>query len=243
MRMLVVLLLCLASGAAQALTFMESEFTCPIGGETFKQRMAASGTQFGVHLDLKPFGPTAAPWPLPVCPGNGFVIFKNDLSTQLKRELSDYVASDEYRAMVKNDTPYYRAAMLMRRAGEDRNAIAWTLLQASWEADADDRWPRYAEAALEAFRTLPEPDTDGKKSDDASPFTRRLLIGELLRRLSRFADADAHFAALEGDTANAAPIVKTIVRYQRELIAARDAGAHQVPETKQDAEESPDPPR
>jgi len=35
-----------------------------------------SGTQFGRRLDLKPLGPTAAPWTVAVCPTDHFVFFK-----------------------------------------------------------------------------------------------------------------------------------------------------------------------
>ena len=137
-----------------ALTFAEMTYTCPIGGEVFTQRRPASGTGFGMELDMKPFGALIAPWPLPVCPGNGFVIYKDeeDFSAAERERLTAYVASDAYRTLVADDTPYYRAAMLMRAAGDDSVPAAVVLLRATWEAQADAQYTRYAEAALAAYR-------------------------------------------------------------------------------------------
>ncbi len=217
---------------------MEQNFVCPIGGETFKQQMAASGTQFGMFLDTKPFGPIAAPWPLAVCPKNGFVIYKSDYDDNEKKILTAYVASDEYRRMAQEDTAYYRAAMLMRRTDPNNENLAFMLLRATWETEADAvRYARYAEAALDAFRARTEGDADKTEQTATESAVahetrihHRLIVGELLRRLSRFDEADTYFAKLETDIADQTPFLKSIVRYQRELIAARDAAPHRVPE-------------
>jgi hypothetical protein len=236
MRSLVFLTALLLAPSAQAMTVMEQDFVCPIGGETFKQQMAGSGTQFGMFLDTKPYGPIAAPWPLAVCPKNGFVIYKNDYDDNEKKALTAYVASEEYRAMVRQDTAYYRAAMLMRRVDPNNRDLPLLLLSATWETETDPvRYARYAEAALEAFRALTAKEDAAKLESKEARQTRlhrRLLIGELLRRLSRFDEASAHFATLETDIADQPAFLKGIVRYQRELIAARDAAPHRVPEEK-----------
>ena len=229
-----------------ALTFAEMTYTCPIGGEVFTQRRPASGTGFGMELDMKPFGALIAPWPLPVCPGNGFVIYKDeeDFSAAERERLTAYVASDGYRTLVADDTPYYRAAMLMRAAGDDSVPAAVVLLRATWEAQADAQYTRYAEAALAAYR-LEIAQEPAPAAPDMASVTRRLLVGELLRRLSRFDEAESEFialqAALAGDIAPAAidPVVPVILRYQRELIAQRDAQPHRVPGVEQDRSEAP----
>ena len=57
----------------------------------------------------------------------------------------------------------------------------------------------------------------------------RLLVGELLRRLGKFEEADSHFVSLTNDLK---PDSKeaTLVAFQRKLIAGRDAGLHTVSE-------------
>src|SRR5688572_12355392 len=84
---------------AEALTFFEQPFVCPIGGEKFKQQQVASSFEAGRYLDLKSYGSTLSPWPLPVCPGNGFVIYKKTYTEEEKTALAAYIASDEYKAL------------------------------------------------------------------------------------------------------------------------------------------------
>ena len=81
--------------AAKAATVFEQEFTCPIGGEEFRQKMAGSGTSFGQFFDFRPYGPIESPWPLPVCPGNGFVMFKREFSDAELARLSGFVGNSQ----------------------------------------------------------------------------------------------------------------------------------------------------
>ena len=70
----------LASAAcAVASTFKEVHKTCPLCKTEFDTMVAMSGTQFGRRLDLKPLGPIAAPWPIPVCPKCKFVLYSDNI--------------------------------------------------------------------------------------------------------------------------------------------------------------------
>lgn len=149
----VVLLLIVVSPFANARIVMESEIACPIGGERFKTTIALSGTQFGQNLDRRPFGAIAAPWPLAKCP-NGFVIYKEKFADSELKRLKSYVLSKDYQALKTSETNYYLAARLMRQLDVPIEALADALLKATWEAEQDSRYRRYATEALSAFEAV-----------------------------------------------------------------------------------------
>jgi len=237
LRIAAALALGLAAAPAMALTYFDADYVCPIGGEKFKQSTVASGTQFGVHLDLKPFGATAAPWPLPVCPGNGFVMYREDFDKAQLKKLAALIATPAYRDAVREDTPYFRAAMQMREVGEAPDAIAFNLLKASWETDAQPaRYARYAAATLDALRA-----SQAAGAGDAEQrLTFDVLIGELLRRLGRFEEADAHFAALQAAPTPLPETLARVLRQERALIAARNAAPQRMADEKDDIPPPPD---
>ena len=153
-RVLVVLLCGLTATAALASTYHEVDVTCPIDGQVFKTREAKSGTKLGNYLDMKPYGPMPAPWPIARCPGNGFVIYRPVFSSEELQRFRAYVATDEYRALLRPHSNYYLAARLQIHNGEPPRQVAYTLLKASWEAEGTELYPRYArEAPLTAAWT------------------------------------------------------------------------------------------
>src|SRR5262245_39896109 len=121
------------SASAWSLTTREVELTCPLGGAKFKQVLAMSGTSYGRMLDLKPYGPIAAPWTLPVCPGNGFVMYRRDFKDEELDRLGRYVESPEYQE-IKAESPYSRVARLRAHMADDPELVADAMLQATWEA-------------------------------------------------------------------------------------------------------------
>lgn len=211
--------------SAPALTFMEQQYLCPIDGKPFSARVASSGTSFGRYFDGQQFGPIASPGPLPVCPDNGFVIGDETRAyseAELVR-LREFVASPQYRGWVAQDTPYYRLARQRAFFGESPEALAPTLLAATWEAGAS-RYPRYAAEALAAWQARA-----GQQADGDGAYTARMVVGELQRRLGRFDDARATFEALRADRgfpgkqveADDAAYLRKIVAAQLELIRDR----------------------
>src|SRR4051812_36684612 len=70
----------LAPERAAALTMFDLEVTCPIDGKAFTTKAVAIYRQTGMRLDTKPLGSLLAPMPLPVCPDNGFVVYKSDFT-------------------------------------------------------------------------------------------------------------------------------------------------------------------
>lgn len=147
MRRLFAVLSVVAIGAAQpasATTIFPYQETCPVGGEQFETIAYGSYTTFGARLDGRPYGTSPFPLDVPVCPSNGFVMYKaREAYTPAQIEaLTAYVASD-YRALASEPT-HYRAAHLARVAGEPVSTQAWLMLQASWQVDGDaDRSVRF----------------------------------------------------------------------------------------------------
>lgn len=223
-RPFALLLLVLAAAPAQALTFADQTLVCPIDGKPFTSRVMSSGTSFGRYFDTRPFGPIAAPAPLPACPGNGFIVIEQrDYGAEELAKLRAFVASAEYRGWIAEETPYYRLARQMAFAGASADATANVWLQATWEA-GPERYPRYAEQALQAWQQRAR-----RQAGSEDGVHARLVVGELQRRLGRFDAARATFLAVRADPALAAledvetrDYLGKIVDAQLQLVQARD---------------------
>ncbi len=227
----VALLVLVAIPIAGASTVAEEEFTCPIGGQKFKATIAMSGSQFGQNLDLRPIGAIISPWPVPKCPKNGFVLFKDDaFSSDELKALEPFVMSDRYQAAQKIESDYYLVALLERQLKMPASEIAYSLLRATWEVTADDRYPRYAQEALDAF--------DGLLADASSRVDRKMrqnyaaVSGELERRLGKFGKAKARFLALLAEDGVKGNVMETIAREELALIAAGDTATHAIDDGK-----------
>jgi hypothetical protein len=209
---------------ANALTFMEMELVCPVDGERFKTTLARSGTSVGQFLDLKPFGPTIAPWPLAKCPASGFVMYKQQFPEDEIARFREYVVSDEYKALVAVHTNYYLTARLRAHLGEKPSQLAYILLQATWEAKSPAQYQQYAAEALEAYKaSLAEGSLDSKQS-----LNSQFVAGELERRLGRFDDAKARFLAVAGHEEAKSEVFQQIVELQLQLIEAKNTSPRMI---------------
>jgi hypothetical protein len=241
-RALIIAAALAATLPAHAMTTREVELTCPYDGKKFKFREQGSGTSFDKTLDLMPYGAIRSPWPIAVCPTNGFVFYKNKFEPAELKRLKPIVLSAEYQAL-KDETPYYRAAWITQRDGASNSSVGVLLLRATWEAaqselhrlyearpanapevdfkafmaqgNTSERYRRYATELLAKL------DADiAEKPDSVTP---KILKGELLRRLGRFEEAEAHFKEMS-DGLEAGSTPARVVAFQRELIAKRDIG-------------------
>ncbi|WP_431261652.1 hypothetical protein ACQ859_15235 [Roseateles chitinivorans] len=215
------LLLGLAA-ASSAMTTREDLFTCPIGGEQFKQLMAGSGTAYGSYLDTRPYGAIESPWPLPVCPGNGFVIFKHDFTPEELTKLTAVVESDDYRQRLRTEPPYARAAFLMTVVGAEHRPLAFTLLKATWQSYSGEQADRYRAQIIEHLDQAPKDKPEVALND-------QLIAGEMERRIGRFDDARRRFQSIVIEPGPRAEMLNRIVAYQLRLIAAKDTQTHMVP--------------
>jgi len=223
------LALCLgAAPIASALKFYEEELVCPIDGEKFKATLAASGTSFGSFLDLKPFGPIAAPWPLAKCPSSGFVMYKEKFSDAEIAQLREYVLSEKYIELKSSNTNYYLAARLRAHLGEKPSQLTDTLLQSTWEAEHGPQYKQYASEALDAYKqALVEEPANSKRW-----ITNQFIAGELERRLERFEDAKRRFLMLAKREEVKSGILADILELQLQLVEAKDNQPQMIPQKK-----------
>ena len=87
------------SAPAAAMTFMEVDYVCPVGGERFRAQTMGSGTVFRHFLDGQAEGAIMSPWPLVRCPGNGFVMYRDDFSAAEIATLTPFVEGEEYQRL------------------------------------------------------------------------------------------------------------------------------------------------
>jgi hypothetical protein len=227
------------------MTLREVEMTCPYDGTKFKFMQQGSGTSFDKTLDLMAVGPIRSPWPIAVCPTNGFVFIRSDYAAADFERLKPIVMSAEYQAL-KGETPYYRAAWITERDGGDHAKVSWLLVQATWEAGQSELreafGKRPAGSADTSFKEFMKRGTPGERyrryateilarlpadiasaSENAS--TYKIMTGELLRRLGRFDEAEA-FLKDYAATLDPAKRIAVIVAFERHLIAQKDIGIH-----------------
>jgi hypothetical protein len=144
-----------AAAAAPAVPVAARKMTCPIGGSGFQFQPVAPPVVAGERPDGKPVGGTKFPLALPECPDNGLVLYKEYDAGEVSK-LEPLVASEAYRALVKDGTQYYRAYWLMREMGMPPERYLWALLQASWEAEGRrELRKRYLEELVEATAKVP----------------------------------------------------------------------------------------
>lgn len=174
----------LAPTAAQAGFPIEEKVRCAVGGKRFTYVTTPSYTTFGARPDGKPYGSWTFPLALPICPGNGLVMYK-EFSKAEVLALPALLASADYLAL-KDEAPRYRAAWLARALDPQDQSIPWLLLEASWEADGEPaRRSRYLGQFAElAAETAPH-------AAPRQAFFLRLRAANALRELGRFEGAAA----------------------------------------------------
>jgi hypothetical protein len=217
-----------SAATASAHTSVTEQFKCPIDGTRFEATVDASGTQFGVRLDLRPMGPTPAPWTLPVCPKCRFVLFQEKLDRKSKKRLRPFIHSREYQSLMSDHSPYFLFARILEFLEADDQSIAHVYLQASWEVEGDpDQYRDYLRAARDAFsRASEQEDLERKDRIEA-----RFMTGEIDRQLGDFEGAEAELeslaATLEPSDDRIWPV---LIAYERKLIAARDSAPRETPD-------------
>jgi len=148
---------------ANATTFVQERFKCPIGGKRFVAGVVASSTSWGQRPDGRQYG-TLPIFPITECPDNGFLLFKEKFEPQEIAVLTPLVVSTEYQAIRQTETPYYRAWWLQTKVQASPYDLAASLMQAAWETDDNpERKVRYAKLFVAATDTLVR-DTEHKSS-------------------------------------------------------------------------------
>jgi hypothetical protein len=187
-RLFVLALLAAAPAASAAPVPGPRPMTCPVGGGTFVYRPAPPATVSGERPDGKPYTNAIVPPPLPECPANGLVLYK-DYDADEVAKLEPLVASDAYQALRKDDVQYYRAYWLMKAMGLGPEDYLWVLLQASWQADdRPELRARYLVELAEASAKVPP------RPDDINWIGMEGRAVNALRELGKFDEAEARLA-------------------------------------------------
>jgi hypothetical protein len=203
------------------------EYTCPIDGQKFMWRTPMSGTSFGSRLDGRRIGPIAVPYPYPVCPGNGFVLYRDSskLDADYIARAKALVVTEEYRRVRDAESSHFLAAFVAERLGENPSRVADLARQAAWEAedrrDRTDRHQRYLRLAADKLRLWQE----SIATRDTDWAYREVIRSELLRQAGAFNEARQTLAAMPPPmlaelTKNEQ--VKEKIDRLRELIEAED---------------------
>lgn len=166
---------------------------CPVGGKEFQFTPPGRSPAAGARPDGKPYSAAAAPAPLPECPDNGLVLFK-DYTAEEAAKLEPLIASDAYKALLTDDTSYYRAQWLMRELGVEPQDYLFVLLQAAWQGDRKPELrARYlAQFAEETAKLEPKP-------EDLNWLGMEGRAVNALRELGRFEEAAARLDKLPLD--------------------------------------------
>ena len=185
--MLLACALAIPLSGAQARTDAMVEYTCPIDGQKFRSMTPMSGTSFGARLDGRRIGPIAVPYPYPVCPGNGFVLYRaqDRMDTAYTAKAKALVETEDYRRIRASESMHFLAGWIAERLGEEQAVIVGLLREAAWDAEGTDRHARYLRATaakLRAWQASP-----GEHND---PWLyRQILLAELLRQAGDYSDA------------------------------------------------------
>jgi len=211
---------------AQAHTWADVEQTCPLCNTKFKARVDMSGTQFGMRLDLKPLGPIAAPWSVPVCPKCHFVLFDDEIAEDVLQRCRKIVAAEQYKAQAKRAS-YHLLGLLYEGLQKEPLALAHTFLKASWQEESDaEQLKDDLQRSLKHFEAYLE---RAKQHDDAWQ-TAQVVKAELFRRLGRFDEAKKHVDALLEMKEFRGTFLEDLLRYQLKLISKKDTAPHAASE-------------
>src|SRR4051812_14900745 len=129
------LFLALLVSTSSAHKTADESFSCPIDGNQWKQEVDVSGTELGRRLDLKPLGPTPAPWTVPQCPKCRFVLYEREPGKIPTDKLKPYILSEPYQSAAKDQPTYFCLALIELFLGETPETIAYSYLRASWQTE------------------------------------------------------------------------------------------------------------
>lgn len=228
----------LSLGVSYAHTSGMVEKTCPLCREVFTCELDMSGTQVGMRLDLKPLGPIAAPWRVPVCPKCHFVIFDDEIPAEALTKCKEIVQGNAYKSNTGRAS-YYLLGLLYEGLKKDPIDIGHVFLKASWQEESDgknleDDLKRSLQH-FEVFLKEPQkPKEASQKADDEdnSYETAQLLKGEILRRLGRFDDAKNYLSGLQKLKPFQGTFLADIVRFETSLCDKKDSKPHYVSEVE-----------
>lgn len=213
--------------SAAAHTVIMERFRCPIDGKRFRQLVDASGTQWGLRLDLKPIGPTPAPWRIPQCPKCRFVLYDQAIDKATVQRLKPFITSSAYRSVAAENSSYFCLASVRQFLGDPPLWIGHAYLKASWQVEADA--PKCVSYLTHAYKQL-QSGLITLRTTDKEFVTTALLCGELERRLGKFEEAAKRFSDLRFMESFKKSNLEKIIDRELTLIGAKDSRPHAIEE-------------
>ncbi|MEX1108444.1 MAG: hypothetical protein WEC00_05985 [Dongiaceae bacterium] len=178
----------LAATPVAATDLFLGEITCPIDGEIFTAITGVNAEAVAQRLDTRRVGSIVDPIPLPICPTSGFVVYRRNFTEQELAAARELVAGSQFRGAQQHANEYNTAAWLAERLDEPPLVVAHFYLEASWLEERDPvKNVRYLEMALGWYTIA----GDQLAAGEEKWWQVQGLRVELLRRLGRFAEAQA----------------------------------------------------
>lgn len=226
MKLLLVFILAFTI-CARGVNSLEQEFTCPIDGNHWKQRIETSSNPRGMRLDRKELGDVVEPRTLPQCPKCRFVMFLDEFPEQLAEKIKPFVHSPDYQMVAAKSPTYFCLAQIQEFLKAPPLFIGQSYLRASWQVEEKEALcQRHLARALDkittAFGTM--------KPGDRHYINTALLCGEIERRLSRWEDAEKRFQTLRSAAEFQDPKLQLLIALQMTLIEKRDNKPHALEE-------------
>ncbi len=165
------------------------EYTCPLGGEKFQALTLGTHSTFGAYLDFKPISYMDLAIPLPVCPSNGFVLYKRDFTDEEISKIKVIIETQDYKNTFKEkNTSYYLFAKISKELKDPKVDLWGVLLKATWEAHSCGNSEKYKKYATEAIEAAKE-ELKTTKIQDQNYWFLSFTIPELYRRIGEFEQA------------------------------------------------------
>jgi hypothetical protein len=206
---------------------LEQNFTCPICGTHWTQRIETSARPSGLRLDLRQLGDVVDPPTLPQCPQCRFVIFSETLKPATLEKLKSFVQGQDYQMFAAKGPTYSSLAQIQQYLKAPPRFIAQSYLRAAWQVE--DRPVLATRFFISAEQQLARA-LNGMIPTEKDYPTSALLRAEVLRRLERWDDAAAQIRALADRADFQDAKRKAIVEQELDLIARRDSQPQQLRE-------------
>ncbi len=199
-------------------------YICPLGGEKFKSLALGTHSTFGRYFDLKPVSYMNFPPPVPVCPSNGFVMYKAKFKKEEMRKLKKIILSKEYKALLGKNTSYFLFARVMEKMPNSQKLAKWLYLRASWEAQDcnSDLYKQYATLAIARFDAAIK--AEKPEAKETKFWSYNILVSNFYRRLGEFNKAEQRIDLLLNKYPKVMPkIIRESVLQLKENIAKKES--------------------
>ena len=231
----VAMAVCMAA-AAPGYNSLEQEFTCPIDGHEWKQRVETSARPRALRLDLRQLGDVMDPPTLPQCPKCRFPYFSDRLAEQANEpekaeafeRLRKFILGADFQLLARKYPSYFCLAQVQEFLHAPHRHIALSYQRASWQVeDREAVCARLLEKAHAHFlAALAE-----MKPQDSRFGEFSLLCGETERRLGKWVQAERRFRDLQQGEGAKHPRKLPIFAMQLKLIERRDSQPKAIDET------------